>query len=106
VKVTFLGRCSRIVVSDRQNRTRQCLGVQDTNLRRAGFDSAVETGPGQYGDGDLFIGVRVPVIRKVAKEFKSLPLTEVVRLLRPSDGEISRLNPRAAFQQAGYLEPA
>jgi 3-methyladenine DNA glycosylase AlkD len=44
----------------------------------AGF---FKTGPGQYGDGDLFIGVRVPMIRKVAKEFKSLPLTEVVRLL-------------------------
>ncbi len=41
-----------------------------------------KTGPGEYGDGDLFIGVRVPMIRKVAKEFKSLPLGEVVRLLR------------------------
>jgi 3-methyladenine DNA glycosylase AlkD len=44
----------------------------------AGF---FKTGPGEYGDGDLFIGVRVPVIRKVAKEFNSLPPAEVVRLL-------------------------
>jgi 3-methyladenine DNA glycosylase AlkD len=40
-----------------------------------------KTGPGQYGEGDVFIGVRVPVIRKVAREFKGLPLPEVESLL-------------------------
>lgn len=45
----------------------------------AGF---FKTGPGQYGEGDVLIGVRVPVIRKVAGEFKGLPLREVARLLR------------------------
>ena len=44
----------------------------------AGF---FKTGPGEYGEGDVFVGVRVPAIRKVAKEFQSLPLSEVVRLL-------------------------
>ena len=40
-----------------------------------------KTGPGQYGEGDRFIGVKVPVTRKVAWEFKSLPLAEVECLL-------------------------
>lgn len=40
-----------------------------------------KTGPGQYGEGDRFIGVKVPVTRKVAREFKSLPLSEVECLL-------------------------
>ena len=40
-----------------------------------------KTGPGQYGEGDRFIGVKVPTTRKVAKEFKSLPLPEVECLL-------------------------
>ncbi len=40
-----------------------------------------KTGPGQYGEGDRFIGIKVPVIRKVAKELGHMPLPEVERLL-------------------------
>ena len=41
-----------------------------------------KTGPGEYGEGDVFIGVRVPAIRKIAKQFKELPLSETASLLR------------------------
>ncbi len=40
-----------------------------------------KTGPGQYGEGDHFIGVRVPVLRKLAREFRDLPLQEIEGLL-------------------------
>jgi 3-methyladenine DNA glycosylase AlkD len=40
-----------------------------------------KTGPGQYGEGDTFIGVRVPAIRKLARECRALPLTETEALL-------------------------
>jgi 3-methyladenine DNA glycosylase AlkD len=43
-----------------------------------------KTGPGQYGDGDLFRGIRVPILRKLAKEFGSLSLAATKKLLRSS----------------------
>lgn len=41
-----------------------------------------KTGPGQYGEGDLFLGIRVPKLRELAKEFRDSPLGEARRLLR------------------------
>jgi 3-methyladenine DNA glycosylase AlkD len=41
-----------------------------------------KTGPGQYGEGDTFIGVSVPTQRKLARECRDLPLTEIVVLLQ------------------------
>ncbi len=41
-----------------------------------------KAGPGEYGEGDVFLGVVMPDIRKVAKEFQSAPIGEVVKLLR------------------------
>jgi 3-methyladenine DNA glycosylase AlkD len=40
-----------------------------------------KTGEGQYGEGDIFIGVRVPMTRTVCKTFKDLPLDEIDKLL-------------------------
>lgn len=41
-----------------------------------------KTGPREYGEGDVFIGVQVPAIRQVANEFQDLPLVKIVRLLK------------------------
>ena len=40
-----------------------------------------KAGPGEYGEGDEFIGVRVPDSREVAKAHKDLPLSEIQKLL-------------------------
>lgn len=39
-----------------------------------------KTGPGEYGEGDKFLGIRVPVSRSVARNFKDLPLAEIKEL--------------------------
>ena len=41
-----------------------------------------KTGPGEYGEGDRFRGIRVPVLRKLARKFLHLALTEAGDLLR------------------------
>lgn len=41
-----------------------------------------KTGEGEYGAGDVFIGVRVPDTRKVCRDFIALPLAEVGKLLK------------------------
>jgi len=43
-----------------------------------------KTGPGQYGEGDRFLGINVPALRKFAREFQSLSLADVTGLLQGS----------------------
>lgn len=38
-------------------------------------------GPGEYGEGDLFLGIRVPDVRKLAKRFADASLSGVTELL-------------------------
>lgn len=40
------------------------------------------TGPGEYGAGDRFLGIRVPAVRKLVREHRGTPLHEVATLLR------------------------
>jgi len=47
-------------------------------VRLRGF---FRTGPGEYGEGDIFRGIRVPQLRKIAKQFPDLSFRDLQRLL-------------------------
>ena len=56
---------------------RRTANAQDAaNLQRF-----FKTGPGDYGEGDRFLGVRVPAIRAVLRQTDALTLSEVRTLL-------------------------
>ena len=36
-----------------------------------------QTAPGQYGEGDVFLGLTVPQVRSIARKYKGISLQEI-----------------------------
>ena len=49
------------------------------------------TGPGEYAEGDHFVGATAPQIRKLARKFRDAPLKEIDTLLRSPVHEVRSL---------------
>jgi uncharacterized protein (UPF0335 family) len=47
-----------------------------------------QTAPGQYGEGDVFLGLTVPQVRAIAREFKGISLREIEVLIRSKFHEV------------------
>lgn len=41
----------------------------------------LKPGPGEYGEGDEFLGVTVPQLRQIAKDYKTLEMADITKLL-------------------------
>lgn len=41
-----------------------------------------KTGEGEYGEGDRFLGIRIPLLRKQLKQYKATSLTQTLSLLK------------------------
>jgi 3-methyladenine DNA glycosylase AlkD len=51
-----------------------------------------KTGPGEYAEGDMFLGIKVPEVRKLAKEYQDISLKIVRQLLKSSIHEYASGN--------------
>jgi len=62
-------------------RIRRVLRREASPERAALVARYFNTGPGEYGEGDRFLGLTLPQLRRVARESDGLPLAGIVRLL-------------------------
>jgi len=69
---------TKITATNLRSQLRQLASPSNAKFLQRFF----KTAPGEYGAGDQFIGIRVPVLRRLAKEFHLLPLREVTLFLR------------------------
>lgn len=61
---------------------RKALAQLADKKRAEGAARFFKTGPGEYGEGDIFLGITVPAQRVLAKRFRDLPLEEIDALLQ------------------------
>jgi len=75
----YLERKRLLVTSKELSHSLRNLSDPTYAERSSGF---FKTGKGEYAEGDQFLGIRVPVIRKQAKQYFDLSLSEITNLLR------------------------
>jgi 3-methyladenine DNA glycosylase AlkD len=67
------------VTLDAIDRQMRALGSPEGAAAAARF---FRTGPGEYGEGDVFLGLRAAQVHALAKEHRALPMDDVLALLR------------------------
>lgn len=88
-------------------RIREKLRAQADAQQAANLQRFFKTGPGDYGEGDLFLGLRVPQIRKLVSDFAETSLMDINQLLRSEIHEerlLALLLMVQRFQRGGEKE--
>jgi 3-methyladenine DNA glycosylase AlkD len=68
---------SRATLAIARRRLRELANPDDAVFLQRFF----KTGPGDYGEGDQFLGIRVPTIRRLARELHGLSLDDIESLM-------------------------
>ncbi len=68
------------MTSDLENITIDLQNLQDPEKAKQ-LSRFFKTGKGEYGEGDIFLGIKVPEQRKLAKKYSGLPLDDIGHLL-------------------------
>ena len=66
------------MIDEIKKRLRKLGNKQRAEVSRRYF----KTGPGEYGEGDIFLGIPVPELRKLAKTYRHLTLKDTTKLLQ------------------------
>ena len=70
---------------------RQALEELENQYQAHNLGWFFKTGPGEYGEGDKFLGLKVPQTRAVSKDFQDLPQKEIQILLNDEYHEVRQL---------------
>ena len=73
--------CWRLFMSEARNAKKELRKLASKKKAKQAA-RYFKTGIGEYGEGDIFIGVTVPQIRAVAKQFKHLCLSKAISILK------------------------
>lgn len=65
-----------------------------------------KTGPGEYGEGDRFVGIRVPVLRRLARHYQATPVDQIRVLLASPVHEQRLLALLLLVRAFGQADPA
>ncbi len=66
----------------REIRRKLCEIKDDSHARI--LQRFFKTGPGEYGEGDIFMGLRMPQLRPLARTYEQLRFEDVLELMRSS----------------------
>jgi 3-methyladenine DNA glycosylase AlkD len=77
----IFSNCRKSKNMDQLQLLKKKLRVEANPERAKIFQRFFKTGPGEYGEGDVFIGLTTPQMRLLSKEFRNLPLRDITQLL-------------------------